>query len=173
MTTDPGTGVAGRPLWSRRLARLAANPSGAIYGTIVATSVVAAGAHDTSPGKLALATAMTVLVFWLAHIYAQVLQRGLHDQRHHADVIRTTVVEELAMVQAPGLSILILALGAMSWIDDRLAINLALANGVAQLLLWGIAVARQLGLSWSAALVAGLVDASLGVLIIMLKALLH
>src|SRR5262249_1406301 len=81
---------------------------------------------------------------------AQILQRGLHDQRHHADVIRMTMVEEFAMVEAPGLSILILALGAVSWIDDRLAINLALANGVAQLLLWGIVVARQLGLSWSA-----------------------
>jgi hypothetical protein len=173
MTTDPETGVAGRPPRSRRRARLAANPSGAIYGTIVATSVVAAGAHDTSPGELALATAMTLLVFWLAHVYAQILQRGMHDHRHHADVIRTTVVEEFAMVEAPGLSIIILTLGAMSWIDDRLAINLALANGVAQLLLWGIAVARQLGLSWSAALMVGLVYASLGVLIVMLKVLLH
>lgn len=113
MRTDPETGVAGRPPRYRRLARLAANPSGAIYGTIVATAVVAAGAHDGSPGRLALGVTLTLLAFWLAHVYAQILQRGLHDQRHHADVVRATMVEELAMVEAPGLSIIIVMLEAL------------------------------------------------------------
>ncbi|RPH33612.1 MAG: hypothetical protein EHM90_06275, partial [Chloroflexi bacterium] len=62
---------------SRRLARiLAANPRAAIYGTIVASAVIAttAGGHE-SPALILEATLATLLVFWLAHVYADFLNR--------------------------------------------------------------------------------------------------
>jgi hypothetical protein len=157
-----------------RLARLAANPAGAIYGTIVAASVVAAaGGHDAQAGAIALTTVLTLLIFWLAHLYAHVLESRLRDERSQLTTVRTVVVEELAMIEAPAPSIVFLLLGAAGVYSSGLAVNLALGNAVVQLLLWGMLVARRLGRSWPATVVAGVVDASFGLAIIALKALLH
>ncbi|HEX8862972.1 MAG TPA: hypothetical protein VGC06_28535 [Actinomycetes bacterium] len=57
---------------SRRLARvLAANPRAAVYGTIVASAAIAttAGGRE-SAARILEATLATLLVFWLAHVYA-------------------------------------------------------------------------------------------------------
>src|SRR5437762_8401301 len=159
---------------SRRRARLLANPSRAIYGTIVATALIAAtSAHDSDPARLAAAVVLTLLVFWLAHVYAQVLEHGLRQRHLHAHLVRSTMSEEFAMVEAPGLSVVILLIGAAGWIGPQLAVNLALANGIVQLTLWGVAVARQLGRTWPVAVVAGLVNAGFGIVVVTLKALLH
>ena len=53
------------------------------------------------------------------------------------------------------------------------AVRLALLNEVGQLLGWGIAVGRRLSWSRSASLLAGLVDGTLGVVIVGLKVLLQ
>jgi hypothetical protein len=153
---------------------LFANPSRAIYGTIVATAIIAAtSSHDNNAGHVAFAVFVTLLVFWLAHVYTGVLEHGLQHGLMDRSVVRTVMVEEIVMVEAPLLSIAILLLGAAGWIGDQLAINLALANGVIQLLLWGIAVARRLGRSWPFALLSGLVDASFGLVVVALKVLVH
>jgi hypothetical protein len=153
---------------------LAANPSGAIYGTILATAVIAAaGNHGEPPGRIAVVTVVTLLVFWLAHVYSEVLANRLRGGRLRWTAVRATMADELAMVEAPLLSIVFLLLGAIGLFGDRLAVNLALANGVAQLFGWGALVGRRLGWSWFATLATGLVDAAFGVVIILLKALVH
>jgi hypothetical protein len=151
--------------------RLAANPSGAIYGTILATAVIAAAAsHGEPPGRIAAATAGTLLVFWLAHVYSELLARG---GRFRWAAVRGTMAEELPMVEAPLPSIGFLLLSAVGLVGDRLAINLALANGVAQLFGWGALAGRRLGWSWFATVGTGLVHAAFGAVIILLKALIH
>jgi hypothetical protein len=169
-----GTAAPSRGLWSRRLARLTANPADAIYGTIVATALTAAtAAHQQDPYWIALAVVVTLLVFWLAHGYTHILGHGIHHGQLHVRLMRETLAADFAMVEAPGLSVLILLLGGAGWIDGQLSITLALANGVLQLLVWGVAVGRQLGQAWPGALGVGLVNASFGVIVIMLKALVH
>jgi hypothetical protein len=151
--------------------RLAANPSGAIYGTILATAVIAAAAnHGEPPGRIAAATGGTLLVFWLAHVYSELLARG---GRFRWTAVRAAMADELPMVEAPLPSIVFLVLGAVGLLGDRLAVNLALANGVAQLLGWGALAGRRAGWSWFATLATGLVYAAFGVVIVLLKALLH
>jgi hypothetical protein len=160
-------------LLRRRLAKLAAHPSGAIYGTIVATALIAAtAAHEDDPGRIAIGVIVTLLVFWIAHVYANVIEYGLRHAGRRAN-LRAIMTDELAMVEAPALSIVLLLLGAIGLLSHGLAVNLALANGVAQLLFWGIAVARRAGRPWPLALLVGAVDAAFGVLIVVLKALLH
>src|SRR6266516_501583 len=162
------TSQAGGGLWSGRQARLTANASRAIYGTIVATALIAAtSAHEDNPGRIGLTVLVTLLVFWLAHVYSAFLEHGLRQEQLAAAHLRATMAGEFAMVEAPGLSVAILFVGALSWVDDRLAINVALANGIVQLFLWGAAVARRLGRAWPAALVAGLVNAGFGVVIVL------
>jgi hypothetical protein len=71
-----GATTAGSPR-PRRLGILATNPRGAIYGTIVATAVIAATAGKESPAFILATTVVTLLVFWLTHVYADFLDHEL------------------------------------------------------------------------------------------------
>jgi hypothetical protein len=164
--------AAGTP-WSHRLAIMAANPRGAIYGTIVATAVIAASAHDKRPGLILAAAAATLVVFWIAHVYAEVLAHGLRQARLDLNLVPAIMARELSMLAAPALSVVFLLLGALGVLGEELAVRLALWNGVAQLVGWGIDVGRRLGRSWQAALLGGVVNGVLGVVIILLEVLLH
>ena len=167
-----GSANAGTPR-SRWLAIIAANPRGAIYGTIVATAVIAAAAGHQSPGLILAATVATLLVFWLAHVYADFLDHGLRQARFHLKVLPAIMARELSMLAAPALSIVFLLLGALGLFDERLAVRLALWNGVVQLVGWGIDVGRRRGQAWPGALLTGLVNGAFGVVIILLEVLLH
>jgi hypothetical protein len=168
-----GSATAGTPQW-RRLAIIAANPRGAVYGTIVASAVIAAtGAGHKSPGLILAATAATLLVFWLAHVYADFLDHGLRHASADLKVLVSIMGRELSMLVAPTLSILFLVLGALGLLGETLAVRLALWSGVLQLLGWGIDAARRSGRPWAGALLAGLINSAFGVLIIILEVLLH
>jgi hypothetical protein len=180
----PGSGVstvprmqdsatAGPPRW-HRLAIVTANPRGAIYGTIVATAVIAAtAAEGESPARILAATVATVLVFWLAHVYADFLDHGLRHGRSNLKVLASVMGQELSMLAAPAPSVLFLLLGVVGLFDEGLAVRLALWNGVVQLVGWGIDAGRQAGRSWSAALLTGLVNGAFGLVIVGLEVALH
>jgi hypothetical protein len=167
-----GSATAGAPR-SRWLAVIAANPRGAVYGTIVATAVIAAAAGHQSPGLILAATVATLVVFWLAHVYADFLDHGLRQARFHLKVLPAIMARELSMLAAPALSVVFLLLGALGLFEERLAVRLALWNGVVQLVGWGTDVGRRRGQAWPAALLTGLVNGAFGVVIIILEVLLH
>jgi hypothetical protein len=160
---------------SRRLARkLAANPRAAIYGTIVASAVIATTAGGHQSAELILeATLATLLVFWLAHVYADFLGHGLRHGTSNLRLLASIMVQELSMLVAPALSILFLLLGALGVLEEALAVGLALWNGVVQLVGWGIDVGRKRGQAWPAALLTGLVNGAFGVVIVLLEVQLH
>jgi hypothetical protein len=165
--------TAGTPGW-RGLAIVAANPRGAIYGTIVATALIAAtAAGGKSPELILVATVATLLVFWLAHVYADVLDHGLRHGRADLKVLGSIMVQELSMLAAPAPSILFLLLGAVGLFGERLAVLLALWNGVVQLVGWGIDVGRRRGQAWPAALLTGLINGAFGLVIVVLEVALH
>src|SRR6266545_1116982 len=154
-----GATTAGSP-WPRRLGMLAASPRGAIYGTILATAVIAA-------------TAATLAVFWLAHVYADILEHELGQAGFDLKVVPAVMARELSMVAAPALSILFLLLGVLGLLDEGLAVGLALWTGVAQLVGWAIEAGRRHGRSRPAMLLSGVINGAFGVGIIGLEALLH
>ena len=55
-----------------------ANLAGAIYGTIVSMTVVATASKDVSLGPIEIAAwaAITGIVFWLVHVYADIVAAG-------------------------------------------------------------------------------------------------
>jgi hypothetical protein len=112
-------------------------------------------------------------VIWIAHVYAEVLDHGLRHARFDLHVVPGIMARELSMLAAPALSVLFLLLGALGLLGEGLAVRLALWNGVAQLVGWGIDVGRRLGRSWPMALLGGVVNGVLGVVIILLEVLLH
>src|SRR5215213_1864817 len=59
----------------------APDTAGAIYGTIAAMAVIAGAARDPAHGKALGLTVATLLVFWLAHVYAQTLSHHLRGER--------------------------------------------------------------------------------------------
>jgi hypothetical protein len=163
---------AGTP-W-RRLAIVAANPRGAIYGTIVASAMIAAtAAGGKSPDLILTATVATLLVFWLAHVYAHFLDHQVRHDRTRWKVLASIMGQELSMLAAPALSILFLLLGALGLLNEPLAVQLALWTGVVQLFGWGIEVGRRRGQAWPSALLGGLINGAFGVVIIALEVLLH
>jgi hypothetical protein len=100
-----GSATAGAPR-SRRLAIIAANPRGAVYGTIVATAVIAASAGHQTPGLVLAATVATLLVFWLAHVYSDFLDHGVRHAGFDLKILPGIMARELSMLAAPALSIL-------------------------------------------------------------------
>jgi hypothetical protein len=153
---------------------VAANPRGAIYGTIVASAVIAASAAGgKSPDAILTLTVATLLVFWLAHVYAHFLDHEVRHDRTRWKVLASIMGQELSMLIAPALSILFLLVGALGLLSESLAVRLALWAGVAQLIGWGIDIARRRGRTWPAAVVTGLINGAFGVVVIILEVLLH
>jgi hypothetical protein len=152
------------------------NPARAIYGTILVMAVISALAHDESitSAELIAGVAATTIVFWIAHVYAEVLGNRL--QGEHAvswENVRLASHHEWPIVEAAVPPVLALMLGVLGVLSTNSAVNVAIAVGIAELFLWGIAVGRRLGLSFTATLAAGVVNGALGVVIAGLKMLVH
>jgi hypothetical protein len=162
--------TARTPRWQA----FAPDTAGAIYGTIAAMAVIAGAARHPSHGRVLALTVATLVVFWLAHVYAHALAHHLRGaKRLDWPVIRAAMAEERTMLEAPALLLLVLALGGVGLLDGHLAVRLALWTGVAQLVAWGIAYARRQRWGWPTAVTAGVVNGTFGHLIVVLEVLIH
>jgi hypothetical protein len=155
------------------------NYTGAIYGSLLAASVVVgAGASvdetdDYWPLRLAVLLAATGLVFWLAHWYA----RLVGDRIHHAPLdwheVQRSARHEWPLFQAampPAAAALVVGLtGASNIAAAWAALAVALVGQVG----WATFAISRAGASRPLVLVTALVNLGLGVLIVILKAALH
>ena len=152
----------------------APDTAGAIYGIIAAMAVIAGAASSSSHAKPLSLTVATLLVFWLAHVYAQALSHHLRGARRlEWAVVRRAMAEERPLLEGPVPLLVVLALGAGGVIDQHLAIRLALWLGVAELVAWGILYARRQRWRWVTALVAGAINGLFGLLIVVLEVVVH
>ena len=144
-------------------------------GAPVASAVIAAAAAagGKSPDLILTATVATLLVFWLAHVYAHFLDHEVRHDRTRWKVLASIMGQELSMLAAPALSILFLLLGALGLLNEPLAVRLALWAAVLQLFGWGIEVGRRRGQAWPAALLAGVINGIFGLVLVFLEVLLH
>jgi len=171
--TGPATGPARRrTLFTRWREQTHPDDAAAIYGTIVTTAVIGATSSKSAQTVLELAVG-TLLVFWLAHVYAMALARHLQGARLHWSAISHAMAEERPMLEAPIPSLVVLLLGAVGVLDDRLAVTVALLVGVGQLVGWGIAYARSQDWGWPMALAAGVVNGMFGLAVVILEVALH
>jgi hypothetical protein len=148
--------------------------AGAIYGTIAAMAVIAGGAHTVSTRKLLTVTFGTLCVFWLAHVYAHALAHHLRGARQlDWPAVRAAMAEQWPLITGPLPGLIFLALGALGVLGSDAALSLALWCGVAQLLGWGITIARRQRWGWGVALSAGVLNAVFGLAIVLLEVLIH
>lgn len=163
--------------WRQHARRLGRRPegawdglAGAIYGQIVVLSVVAAlEIHERAPATQTLAAvAVTLVVLWLAHLYADTLAHG-GGWAHAAGVAR----RELPMVVVAVPTLLVLALGAVGALSRRHSVAASIAVGA--VILFGLAAgeARRRGSSATDSLGVGAVAVALGLAIVALKTLFH
>jgi hypothetical protein len=172
--TDEPTATTRLSGVARRLADVS-DPPGLLYGALIAASVLAtASAHDNSFNHVAVATAMVLGVYWLAHVYieAQSLQLA-GDERRFLRRLGHTAVRESSVIKGglPAIVVFILADRLGQSTSDAAAT--AVYFSVLVLFCVGYLTAHQAGRRG----IPGLVDAAaagfFGVLVIVMKALLH
>jgi hypothetical protein len=177
-TAGPGAEAAGPgPETTRRPSRwriFAPDSAGAIYGTILAMAVIAGAAVDPGHGTALGLTVATLLVFWLAHVYAQALAHHLRGaNRPSWAAVRAAMAEEWPLLEGPVPILALVALGELGVLEEHRAVRLALWLGIAELVAWGIFYARRQRWSWLSALVAGAVNGCFGLLIVVLEVVVH
>lgn len=167
-----------RPAWWRPGVGHAAQRDigGAIYGLILATSLIAVSREyiAENAGVTAITVVVTAVVFWLAHVYAGVLALELRE-RHFPTrgEIRAILDKEWPLVQAGILPTIILLLGPLGLLADETAQDVALAACLMELALTGVVAARAGGASGVLVAVSGAISLSFGVAVIALKVFVH
>jgi hypothetical protein len=149
--------------------------AGAIYGSLLAASVVAStgpGHEPPEPAQLVALLLATGGVFWLAHVYAHLVgePRGALTARE----FRAAARRDWPIVQAAVPPAAAAGIGALLGLSDAGAAWLALAVAVGSQLGWALYVAARAGASAGRMVAAGIVNLVLGLVIVLLKvALMH
>ena len=159
---------------TRDLERRADQLSGAIYGTIIVAGLLAATGPDDDPEiwPTALWVLVTVVVFWLAHSWSLSIARratgltpggGLgHSLAHHWPLVQAAF---------PPLAVMLLA--ALLGAKDETAILIAACSCVVLLGAWGFVVGMQEHDSLARIALTSVGCATLGLLLVVLKIVIH
>ena len=147
-----------------------------IYGLILVSGMIlVSGTHNDASWKVLITVIVTVLVFWLAHVYAGTLARfsGKRGGGNLNRAIKQAVVKSRGLLLSSILPIAVLSLGAFDLLDDSQAIWGALwANTLVLGVLGWIGVARWSTNVWWR-LASALTTALFGGFVIVLKAIAH
>lgn len=144
-----------------------------VYGTIVVMGAITAGSGSArEPWALAGIVVTTVVVLWLAHVYAhglgEAIARGRRlDRAELVSVARREFAIPLAAV-APTAA---LVLGGIGLLRESTAVWLALTIGLVTLGVQGLRYAGLEGLGARETATSVVVNVSLGLAIVLLKAL--
>lgn len=149
--------------------------AGAIYGTILATTVVAALGHGTtSLDSQIVIVVFTSFVFYAAHVYSLIVAgRMVAGRPLTRSEIREVGVAEWPMLQSSWPIVVPLLLGAFGVVSKDTAAYLAMFVGIGALFVYGVLLGvregrGRLNIVWNAFVVG-----SFGVLILLLKIVVH
>ena len=152
-----------------------ADPAGLLYGAIVSAAVLATvSAHAEGSEFVALATAMVLVVYWMAHVYIGALSRQFDgDTRHFLLRLRTASAHETSVLKGGVPAIFVYLVASAAGLAIASAAAVAVYFTVVLLAGVGYLGAHQAGLRGRAVLLEVAGAASFGVLIVAAKALLH
>jgi len=146
--------------------------AGTVYGTIIVLAVLAAGgnAYRAEPWHLLLIVVTTVIVLWLAHVYAHGLEESLSaGRRLRAAELAHIARRELAIPAAAVAPSAALVLGAIGVLRESTAVWLAFILGVITLAAQGVRYATVERLSGRATVLAVVVNLALGLTLVALE----
>ena len=151
------------------------NPSRVILGVIVTGALLAAesGVHDTYLDTF-LSGVVAAALYWLAHAYADVLGRRLHDrQRLTAGALWHSLAREWAVVRGAGIPLLALLIAAAAGADRETGVTIAVWSAAISLATLELVAAARAGGSRGELAVEAAIGVAMGLAIIVLKALVH
>ena len=172
-TDDLDTAAGGNP------AALWPNYTGAIYGSLLAASVIvgaAVGAHGASgvgPVRLAGLIVATGGVFWMAHAYARLVGDRLQHVRFSAAELWGVVRHEWPLLEA---SLRPAAAAALCWLlgaSNTAAAWAALIVAIAGQVGWATIATIRAGASRRLVVLSAVGNLVLGLLIVVLKVALY
>jgi hypothetical protein len=158
--------------WRIRLTHETAEGTAAgIYGIIVSSAVLVT-AHAETAYKLDIIVVVTLIIYWLAERYARIIAERIHEghrPRWHA--VREQLTSGWEIMSASLVPLLVLLLARAAGAGMNLAILLALVTST---LLLGLAGWRMgARLHPAERVVSTLVASAFGVVMVVLKILLH
>jgi hypothetical protein len=141
----------------------------AVYGGLLVTALITVQWHAaTVPEFVAFTVLVTVGVFWLTHVWAEVVERRLERTVTRAEVLRVAR-REASMVVAAVPPVLALGLARTGLVTVDAAIVIALVVCIAQLFFLGLAIGRAAGRGWPGAVGLATVECLMGALLVGLK----
>ncbi|KUN85412.1 hypothetical protein [Streptomyces griseoruber] len=154
--------------------RSRADYTGGVYGSMLAASVVVgAGALGDFPRlELVGLLLLTGVVFWLAHVHAQMFGARLTRLRPDRTVLVHVCREEWPIVEAAVPPAVAVAVSPLLGLDLTGTLWLALSVAVAGQVGWSVAAARRAGAAWPLVAVTAAVNLVLGLAIIAFKLLI-
>jgi hypothetical protein len=162
--------------WRPLVARTTGSVTEAIYGLILATSVIAVSAEyaPSNAGLVGVTVLVTGVVFWLAHVYARVLAGAItHHRRPNRSEAREALRHDWPLVEVTVPLVLILALGALDVVADKAAILAATLAVLVELAAAGAYAAHASGAGLRGTLASALIAVTLGGAVVLLKAVVH
>ncbi|MFD8535132.1 hypothetical protein [Streptomyces rubrogriseus] len=156
----------------RRAARRAhTDYTGGVYGSMLAASVlIGAGTLGAFPrAELVLLLLLTSLVFWIAHVHAELFGARLARRTPDRRVILGVCRDEWPVVKAAVPPAAAIAVSPVLGLDVQRALWLALSVAVAGQVGWSVAAAHRAGASGRLMVTTATVNALLGLVIIAVK----
>jgi hypothetical protein len=143
-----------------------------IYGTIVASAVLAAGGGHLTTVPLAVTVLVTLLVYWAAEGYADLIAEQVHAGHLPTWAqLRASLAAIWPMVSASYIPLLSLLVATILGVTTRNAATVALMVAIALLLVHGWAAGRASQLRGLRLLAVTLVAGAFGIMMILLKLL--
>jgi hypothetical protein len=145
-----------------------------IYGTIVTAAVIAAGGNQLSTAALEATVLVTLVVYWVAEQYAELLGEHAHAGRLPSmSVVRSSLAAAWPMVTASFIPLLSLATARLFGASAPGAADVALAVTLAMLLTHGHAAGRAAGLHGARLILVTATAGLLGIAMVVLKVVLQ
>ena len=141
-----------------------------IYGAIITAAILDTAGGHVSTAALAVSVVVTLLVYWIAEEYAEVLgEQAAGGELPSRASIRGALVSTWPMVTASYLPLLAVVLAHVAGASDLTAANAGLVVAIVLLTVHGWQAGRAARLQRGKLLVATSIAAGLGLVMILLK----
>lgn len=146
-----------------------------VYGTLLTLSVlVGLSLKGARPGAMAVTVLLTSVIFWMAHVHAGLVARWVGARaRPDRATVSEVMAREAPMVESAVPAIVLLILAWLGVFGTSFAVWAALVYGVVALTAWGVLIARRAGLGRIGVTTVAGVNLALGLVIVVLKLLVH
>jgi hypothetical protein len=147
----------------------------AVHGSILVAALAGAMFEESADARsMTLSLLGSMLILWVAHAWSGVVgERVVQGPLFQSAEIRAIAKREWPLAEAGVLPGALLAIAWIGWYSRDTGAVLALAAAVAQLIGWGMFAGHRTETSWYKALLFGLFDGVLGVVIVLLEIAVH